>query len=372
MGIARADTAIVHDYFLKDGGAEQVALELARMFPDAPVYTSLFDEDRFGDLLSPRRVRPWPLQRVIGTTPYFRRLLPLYLAYFSALRIPAERLVISSSVSLSKAVRSGAAIHVAYIHTPMRYAWDLESYLADSSFSGRTRAAARLGRPLLTRWDRWTAARPTHLVANSATVRDRIRRHWGRDAVVIHPPVDTDQFRVSSRDDGYLLIAARQLAYRRVDLAVRACTASGRRLVVVGDGPERKRLESLAGPTIKFVGQVTRSHLVDLFERCRAYLVPGVEDFGIAPVEAMAAGKPVVAFGRGGATETVVDGQTGIFFDRSDDGLPQRGHRSPGRSQVRPGRPSRPGRGIRRPAVQGGLAATPRRTGRRGSRRCAR
>jgi glycosyltransferase involved in cell wall biosynthesis len=178
--------------------------------------------------------------------------------------------------------------------------------------------AARLVRPTLQRWDRWAARRPDILVANSATVRERIRRLWKRDAEVIYPPVDVAGIPLSTRDDGYLLVVARMLAYRRIDLAVAASTALGRDLVVVGDGPERARLGKLAGPTIRFLGRVDRPTLVDLFGRCHAYLVPGVEDFGIAPVEAMAAGKPVIAFRAGGATETVVEGRTGIFFERQE------------------------------------------------------
>ena len=153
------------------------------------------------------------------------------------------------------------------------------------------------------------------LVANSATVRERIRRLWGRDAEVIHPPVDVDEIAPSDADDAYLLVLARLLRYRRIDLAVEACTRLGRRLVVVGDGPELAGLRRLAGPTVEFWGFVPRAEAVDLLRRCHAYLVPCVEDFGIAPVEAMAAGKPVIAFRAGGATETVVDGVTGVFFD---------------------------------------------------------
>ena len=182
-------------------------------------------------------------------------------------------------------------------------------------------AGSVLSRPLRT-WDRRTARQPDHLVANSSAVRDRIRRWWGRDADVIHPPVDVHELHVSGDNDGYLLVAARLLAYRRVDLAVDAATATGRRLIVVGDGPERRALERRAGPSVTFEGFVPRAHLIELFEHCSAYLVPGEEDFGIAAVEAMAAGKPVVAINRGGALDTVVDGATGVLFgDQTAAGL---------------------------------------------------
>lgn len=309
----------MHDFFTADGGAERCAIEFARMFPTAPMHTTFFHAGRFGDRLPPERVRTWPLQRVPGLLPRFRALYPLYAAYFSALTLDAD-LVVSSSIAFSKAVRTrDAAFHVAYVYTPMRYAWDLDTYLSQSSYSVPARIAARVLRPTMQRWDRWSGRRPDSVVAISRTVAERIERVWRRPVdAVIYPPVEVDEIPLGTRDDGFLLVAARLLAYRRVDLAVRACTAIGRELVVVGDGPEKRRLEALAGPSVTFMGHVDRPALLDLFERCHAYVVPGIEDFGIAPVEAMAAGKPVIAFGRGGATETVEDGVTGILVDRQE------------------------------------------------------
>ena len=312
-------TALIHDFFIADGGAEQCAIEFARMFPTAPMHTTFFDAARFGGRIAPERVRTWPLQRVPQLAPRFRALYPLYAAYFSMLRVDAD-LVVSSSIAFSKAVRTrDDAFHVSYVYTPMRYAWDLDTYLSQSSYSSPAKIAARLLRPTMQRWDRWTARRPDSVVAISQTVAGRIHRVWGRAVdTVIYPPVQIDEIPITMRDDGFLLVAARLLAYRRIDLAVRACTALGRELVVVGDGPERRRLEALAGPSVTFLGHIDRPALLDLFARCHAYLVPGIEDFGIAPVEAMAAGKPVIAFARGGATETVRDGVTGILVDRQD------------------------------------------------------
>jgi glycosyltransferase involved in cell wall biosynthesis len=309
--------ALVHDFFVAEGGAEQVALELARLLPTADVHTSFFDARRYGDRLDAARVRTWPLQRLLGPTERFRSLLPLYPAWFGRLDLRACDLVVSSSIAFTHAVRSRpGALHVSYVYTPMRYAWNLDAYLERSSWSLPARVGARTVRPVLRRWDRRTASRPDVVVAISETVQQRIRRCWGRESEVLYPPVDVGAIHPSGRDDGFLLVAARMLAYRRLEHAVEACTRLGRDLVVVGEGPERARLQALAGPAVRFLGRVDRPTLLDLFGRCHAYLVPGEEDFGIAPVEAMAAGKPVVGLRAGGVAETVVDGATGVLYDQ--------------------------------------------------------
>ncbi|HEY7023906.1 MAG TPA: glycosyltransferase [Candidatus Limnocylindrales bacterium] len=311
--------AIVHDYFVQDGGAERVAIELANLLPTARIFTTFFDAARFGDRIDPARVHCWALNEHFDEDR-FRSLLPLYPAYFSALDLREFDLVVSSSSAFAKAVRTSRRhVHVAYIHAPMRFAWQFRDYERGSSLGTTARFAGSLLSAPLRTWDRRTAQRPTHLVANSAAVRDRIRSWWGRDADVIYPPVDTHEIGLSTVDDGYLLVVARLLAYRRVDLAVDAANATGRRLVIVGDGPERAALEKRAGPSVTFEGYVQRARLVDLLRRCSAYLVPGEEDFGIAPVEAMAAGKPVVAINRGGTAETVVDGVSGVLFEEQTE-----------------------------------------------------
>ena len=316
------NAAIVHDYFVQDGGAERVALELARLLPGADVFTTFFDAQRFGDRIDPARVHTWPLAGRFDERR-FRALLPLYPAYFSALDLRRYDLVVSSSSAFAKAIRtSHRHVHVAYIHAPMRFAWQFGTYEQGSSLGRAARlAGGTLSGPLRT-WDRRTSRQPDQLVANSQAVRERIRDWWGRDADVIYPPVDTDEVRLSTTDDGFLLVAARLLAYRRVDLAVDAANATGRQLIIVGDGPERAALERRAGPSVTFEGYVPRARLLDLFGRCSAYLVPAEEDFGIAPVEAMAAGKPVVAINRGGTAETVRDGISGVLFaEQTVDGL---------------------------------------------------
>lgn len=310
--------ALVHDYFVQDGGAETVALELAAMFPRALVHTTWFERARFGSRLDPNRVRPWALERVLRPSPWFRPLLPAYIANFSRLEIPATRLVLSSSSTFARGVRARPpAIHVAYVHSPLRFAWDVDGYLDRSSFPTAARMGLRIGAPLLRRWDRWAGRRPDVVVANSVNVQRRIRSAWGRDSSVIHPPVQVTRSRLSTADDGYYLVATRLLAYKRVDLAIAACDRLGRELVIVGNGPERARLERIAGPRTRFEGHVERERLEDLLASCHALITPGIEDFGIMTVEAMAVGKPVIAYASGGALETVIDGRTGILFEPS-------------------------------------------------------
>lgn len=319
--IARA--AIAHDWLVVEGGAENVAVELGRLLPQAELFTTFFNERLYGQSFGPDRVHTWPLQHLPGAARRFRSFLPLYPVWFNALDLRGYDLVLSSSIAFTHAVRtSPGATHVAYVYTPVRYAWDLDAYLDRSSWSWLARAGGRVMRPALRRWDRANASKPDVVVAISNAVRERIRRHWRRDAEVIYPPVDVESIHLSTRDDGFLLVAARMLAYRRLDLVVEACARLKRDLVVVGDGPERARLAGLGGPTIRFLGRVDRPELLDLFSRCHAYVVPGVEDFGIAPVEAMASGKPVIGLRAGGVGETVLDGVTGILFERQTvDGI---------------------------------------------------
>lgn len=305
---------LLHDFLIQDGGAERCLVEFADLLPNSRIETTFFDATQFSDRIAPARLHGWPLQRLFGPTKRFRMFLPFYPIWFSTRTVGAP-LVLSSAVAFCKAVRTApGGMHISYIYTPMRYAWDLDTYLAGSSFGFPSRVAARLLRPPLRRWDVWAAGQPDVLITISETVRRRVSTLWGRPSEVIYPPVDTKEIQRSDADEGFLLVAARLLAYRRVDLAVLAATRLGRALVVVGDGPERRRLERMAGPSVRFLGHVSRPALVELMRTCHAYLVPGVEDFGIAPVEAMAAGRPVVAFGEGGVTETVIDGRTGVFF----------------------------------------------------------
>ncbi len=323
--------ALVHDWLVTLGGADRVLLALHEIFPQAPVYTAVYRPQALPSAFARLDVRPTWLQRLPGAVRQHRLLVPLLPLAFRSVDLRGCDLVVSSSHACAHGVRvPSGAVHVCYCHTPMRYAWDLqEEYL--QSLPPPVRPAARLTLAALRAWDRAAAARVHAYVANSRHVADRIRRHYAREAAVIYPPVDTDFFTPAppnhsripalprSRVPGsYYLLVSRLVPYKRVDLAVRAFTRLGRPLVVVGDGPLRRRLEALAGPSVHFAGEVSDETLREYYRHCRALIFPGVEDFGLVPVEAQACGRPVIALGRGGVRESVVDGVTGLFFSDPD------------------------------------------------------
>jgi glycosyltransferase involved in cell wall biosynthesis len=309
--------AIVHDYLSQFGGAERVVCEMAKIFQDAPIYTSIYFSDlTWPDLQNHRVVTTW-LQNVPGSRRHFKALLPLYPLVFNGLGLEEYDLVISSSSSFAKGinVRKGA-IHICYCHTPTRFLWSFDDYLNRQGFSEVTRPLLRPMVHWLQRWDLGAARKPDYFVANSTVVQQRIRRTYGRDARVIHPPVNVERFKVSHHSDDFYLIVSRLLSYKRIDLAVEAFNRLGLPLVIVGDGPDRAYLQRIAGCNITFTGYLSDTQVLDYFYRCRAFIFPGEEDFGIAPLEANACGKPVVAYRAGGALDTVDHGKSGLFFDR--------------------------------------------------------
>lgn len=296
-----------------------MVLALQRLFPDAPLYTSVYDPDGTYPEFARMDVRPMVLQRLPHRGNQARALLPLYPLAFGALRLRGYDLVVSSSSGWAHAVRPPqGARHVCYCHTPARWLYDSEHYLGPG---GPVPPWLQPGlRPVLRTlrdWDQRAAARPHAYIANSATVAGRIASVYGRCATVVHPPVEIDTFRPRSspeRDEPYALVVSRLLPYKRVDLAIAACQALGLRLTVVGGGPGRAQLAQAAGPLVELRSGLSHDQLAELLAGCSALVQAGVEDFGIAPLEANAAGRPAVAFGAGGALETVVDGTTGILF----------------------------------------------------------
>jgi glycosyltransferase involved in cell wall biosynthesis len=320
--LAKAKVALVHDWLTGMRGGERCLEVFAELFPAADLYTLLHVPGSVSPAIESRRIVTSFIQRLPQAERRYRHYLPLFPAAVRAFDLSGYDLVLSSSHAVAKGVRVPAgALHVCYCFTPMRYVWDLY----DDYFGARAGLAARLTMPpvaaWLRRWDRKTAAGVHHFVAISRFVADRIRRAYGREADVIYPPVDVARFRVDEGPGEFYLVVSALTPYKRVDLAVEACNRLGRRLLVVGSGPEERRLRALAGPTVELLGWRDDAQIAELYARCRALLFPPLEDFGITPLEAMAAGRPVIAFGEGGARETVVglgEGEppTGLFFAR--------------------------------------------------------
>ena len=316
--------AIVHDWLTIPGGSEQVLLELLEMFPDAELFTSVYDPAPWPAQITGRRVHSSFLNKIPGAARHYPKLLPLMSRAFRSFDLSSFDLVLSSNHACAKNVRTPEhALHVCYCHTPMRYAWE-EDFL-DGEMG---RGARLLLRPLLARLRREDlegARGPDVFVANSAYVAERIERYYGRSATVVNPPVDVDHFLALEREPReHYLTFGRVVPYKRVDLAVLACARLGRQLKVAGDGRALAAVRAHAdgGGGIEFLGKVADDERDRLLSGARALLFPGEEDFGIVPVEAQAAGVPVIAYGVGGAVETVIDGETGVLFDeRSETAL---------------------------------------------------
>ena len=310
--------ALIHDWLTGMRGGEKVLEVLCELYPDADIYTLFHRPGAVSQTIERHRIVTSFVQHLPMADRHYRRYLPLFPLAIEQFRLTAYDLVISSSHCAAKAVHAPpGAPHICYCHSPMRYAWDqFDAYFGPQRV-GRL-ASGLVYRPILgalARWDAATASRVTRFLANSGHVAGRIRRYYNRLATILYPPVDTQFFRPApSPPDRHFLIVSALVPYKRIDLAIAACERMQAPLRIVGDGPERSALERLAGPTSTFVGPLAGDALRDEYQRAAAVLLPGEEDFGIVPVEAQACGRPVVALGRGGALETVVDGETGVFF----------------------------------------------------------
>ncbi len=307
--------ALVHDYLNQYGGAERVLEVLHALYPSAPIYTSIYDPSALPAAYRSWDIRTSFMQRLPGWRKHFRKYFLLYPSAFESFDLSAYDLVLSSSSAYAKGVitRPGA-VHVCYCHTPMRFAWRSADYVEREQIGGMFKAILPLFLTYVRLWDVQTAQRVQVFIANSQTVAARIKHFYSRSATVITPPVELAAWQPASAED-FFLAGGRLVPYKRLDLAVRACSELGLRLVVFGDGRDRAELERIAGPTVQFVGKVSSAMLQNLYARCRAYLMPGEEDAGIQPLEAMGAGRPVIALRAGGALDTVVEGVTGRFFD---------------------------------------------------------
>jgi glycosyltransferase involved in cell wall biosynthesis len=310
-------TALVHDYLLVRRGAERTFEAMAECWPDAPIYTLLYDAAGTDGRFEHRPVRTSSLQRLRVRQSGFRNLLPLLPRAAESLPVQDFDLVVSSSSAFAHGVQArDDAVHVCYCHSPFRYAWhELPRALDETPWL--LRPAMRRFVTRMRRWDRAAAGRVTHYVANSEITRERIAVLWGRDSTVVYPPVEVERFSLGEPED-YFLVVTELVRHKRVELALEAARRAGVPLKVVGTGPERERLKARFGESASFLGRISDRELADVYSRARAVLLPNVEEFGIAAVEAQAAGRPVVAADAGGARETVIDGETGVLVPVDD------------------------------------------------------
>lgn len=314
--------ALIHDWLTGMRGGEKVLEVLCTIFPQADIFTLLHVPGQVSPTIERHHIVTSPLQKLPGIARSYRHLLPLMPWAIEQFDFTGYDLLISSSHCVAKGARPPVGIpHWSYCHTPMRYIWDqYDQYFSPDRAAWPVRQAMRLIRSRLQQWDVRTAARVHAFWANSVNVQQRIRRIYGRESDVIYPPVDTDFYSAlpviptGEREDFYLVVSA-LAPYKRIDLAIEACRRMKRRLVIIGEGQTRAALGHLAGSDVTFLGWRCATELRDTFRRARALLFPGEEDFGITPVEALAAGCPVIAFGRGGALETIENHVTGLFFE---------------------------------------------------------
>src|SRR3954454_11190349 len=309
-----ARVALIHDFLLDLRGAERVFASICDAWPEADVFTAVYDEEGTEGRFADRDVHTSFLQRLRPTSRTFRPLLPLYPHAVESFDLRGYDTVISSSSAWAHGVLvDPGAVHVSYCHNPFRYAW--------SEREATLRARSPLVRPalrvLLSRWRQWdwiAAQRVDRYVANSRTTAERIHRYLGRDSTVLHPPVEVDRFSPRPVGEHYVVLAE-LMAHKRLDVAIEAFTRLGLPLVVIGDGPEERRLRRLAGPTVTFVGRVPDGRVAELLASARALVVTAAEEFGIAAVEALASGRPVIALDAGGVRETVREGETGAYYE---------------------------------------------------------
>ncbi len=309
--------ALVHDYLIQDGGAERVLQVFHDIWPDAPVYALLHDEAKFSAKLRGLDVRTSFLQKVPFSLKRYKWLMPLMPVATERYDLSEFDVVLTSTSAFAKGIITRPdTLHICYCHTPTRYLWsDTHTYINEIGLPRAVRAIMPLMLTNIRVWDRLAADRVDRFIANSRAVRHRIRKYYQRDSEVIHPPVETGRYGVSEKIDDYYVAGGRLVAYKRFDVVVRAFNKLGIPLKIFGEGPEMASLRAEAKKNIEFLGRIDEKDKVDLYSRAVAYLHPQEEDFGITSVEAMAAGRPVIAYAKGGALETVADGVTGTFIE---------------------------------------------------------
>ena len=309
--------ALVHDYLNQMGGAERVLMAFHEIFPDAPIYTSIYDPQRVDPAFQKMDIRTSFMQKFPLVTKHHQPYLPFYPFAMESLNLRGYDLVLSSSSAFAKGVITRPeTMHICYCHTPMRWCWNYDEYVEREQLGGMARRVLPFLITGLRIWDQTNSMRVDHFIANSPVIAERIQKYYRREAVFIPPPVDAQRFSFDSttQPEDYFLILSRLIPYKRIDLAIQACNKLHLPLVIIGGGRDEERLKKMAGPTIRFLGRLSDAEVLHYYAHCRAFLFPGEEDFGITPLEAQASGRPVIAYGAGGALASVVDGVTGIFF----------------------------------------------------------
>lgn len=321
--------ALVHDFLLKLGGAERVLKVLSDIFPDAPIYTLLYDKKKVGEVFPEARIHPSELQKKPAIIRKRQKyLLPYMPRAIEKLDFGAFDIVLSSSSAFAHGIITNSNTkHICYCHSPMRYAWDwTHEYIKELNPGPFKRAAIALLLKKIRMWDQIASDRPDEYIANSKNVKHRIKKYYKKDSAVIYPPVDISRFKAQKKHEDFFLIVSTLTPYKKIDMAVNLFNKIGKQLVIIGDGPQKPYLQSIAAQNISFLGFKDDKITAEYFMNCRALIFPGEEDFGITPVEAMASGKPVLAYGKGGITESVIAGVTGEFFSQPtlesmEDGL---------------------------------------------------
>jgi glycosyltransferase involved in cell wall biosynthesis len=311
--------ALVHDYLNQMGGAERVVLALHEMFPEAPLYTSIYDPQRVDYAFQNIDIRTSFMQKFPLVKKHHQPFLPFYPFAIERLDLRGYDLVLSSSSAFAKGcITRPETMHICYCHTPMRWCWNYDEYVEREHLGKFARGVLPFFISGLRVWDQTSSMRVDHFIANSPIVADRIRKYYRREAVVIPPPVEVSRFTFdpTTQPENYFLIVSRLMPYKRIDLAIEACNQLRLPLVIIGSGRDENRLRRLAGPTIRFMGRLTDQEVLYYYAHCRALLLPGEEDFGITPLEAQASGRPVIAYAAGGSLASVIDNVTGAFFHK--------------------------------------------------------
>lgn len=312
--------ALVHDWLNQIGGAEDVLVDLVKMYPDSPIYTSIYAPEVMPAFYGDWDIRPLWIDRLPAIHRYHQPYLPFYPLAWGGLDLSEYEVILSNKSGFCHGVQYGSdTIQICYCLAPTRYVWQFESYIAREGIGRAVEVALRPMIAALRHWDYQAAQRVDHFIAISTEIQARIQQFYQRESMVIYPPVETERFaaaRVSLEDvEDYYLIVSRLIPYKRIDLAIQAANRLGVRLKIGGRGRDLDRLKALAGETVEFLGYVPEDQLPSLMARCKAFLFPGLEDFGITPVQAQAAGRPVIAYGGGGALDTVIPSKTGELFD---------------------------------------------------------